>query len=368
LFISAAFGLVEGDPAFETIRRATFFVIGLAPVALLAGLLHARLLRSGVGDLVLELGTGPAPEVLRDALARALRDPSLTLAYWLPDFGCYADLQGRPVTVPDSGDGRAATLIKRQGVPIAALLHDASLREERELLDSVTAAAGIALENARLQADLRARVDELAASRARVIAVGQDERQRLERNLHDGAQQRLVALSLELGRIEEQIGDEHAAKTRLYHAREQVAVSLSELRDIARGIHPAVVSAHGLGVALEELAAHAPVPLTLTVKIDGRLPEPIEVAVYYVVCESIANIGKHARATSATVLVRRGAVSGDGLVIVEVADDGVGGADTERGSGLRGIADRVEALGGRLRIWTPVGGGTRVRADIPCAL
>jgi signal transduction histidine kinase len=235
------------------------------------------------------------------------------------------------------------------------------------LLDSVTAAAGIAIENARLQADLRARVDELAASRTRVIAAGQDERQRLERNLHDGAQQRLIALSLDLGRLEEQLGDDHAATRRLDLAREQIAVSLAELRDVARGIHPAVVSAHGLAVALEELAAHSSVPLTLTVEIDGRLPEPIEVAAYYVVCESIANIGKHARATSAAVLVARRVKHQDSALVVEVVDDGVGGADTEGGSGLRGLADRVEALGGRLRIWTPVGGGTRVRAEIPCA-
>ncbi len=305
LFLSAAFGLVEGDPAFETIRRATFFVIGLAPIAFLVGLLYARLLRSGVGDLVLELRADPAPQSLRDALARALRDPSLTLAYWLPDFDCYADLDGRAVTLPSSDNGRAVTLIERDGMPVAALLHDASLRDEPELLDSVAAAAGIAFENARLQADLRARVDELAASRARVIEAEQKERQRLERNLHDGAQQRLVALSLDLGRLEEHIGADPDAKTRLDQAREQIAVSLAELRDVARGIHPAVVSAHGLAVALEELAAHAPVPLGLTVEIDGRLPEPVEVAAYYVICESIANIGKHAHATSATVLVAR---------------------------------------------------------------
>ncbi len=145
-------------------------------------------------------------------------------------------------------------------------------------------------------------------------------------------------------------------------AREQIAVSLAELRDVARGIHPAVVSAHGLAVALEELAAYAAVPVDLDVDLDGRLPEPIEVAAYYVVCESIANIGKHAHAKTAGVHVTRDG----GSVIVEVVDDGVGGADTEAGSGLRGLADRVEALGGRLRIWTPPGGGTRVRAEIPC--
>jgi signal transduction histidine kinase len=139
-------------------------------------------------------------------------------------------------------------------------------------------------------------------------------------------------------------------------------VSLAELRDLARGLHPAVVSDHGLAVAVESLAARAPVPVRLTVDLPGRVGEAIEVAAYYVVCESLANIGKHAQATAATVEVSR---TGDDLV-VEVVDDGVGGADTERGTGLRGLADRVEALDGMLRVWTPNGGGTRVRADLPC--
>jgi signal transduction histidine kinase len=362
LFLSAAFGLVEGDLAFETIRRVTFFVIGLAPLAFLAGLLQARLLRSGVGELFIELRANPAPADLRDALARVLRDPSLSLAYWLPDFGAYADLEGQAVALPSGDDRRATTLIERDGTQVAALIHDPSLGDERELLDSVAAAAGIALENGRLHAELRARVQELAGSRARVIEAEQKERQRLERNLHDGAQQRLVALSLELSLLHEQLDGDAAARTRIDQAKGQIAISLGELRDVARGIHPAVVSGHGLAVALEELATTAPVPVRLTVDIEERLPESIEVAAYYVVCESLANIGKHARATSATI----GVVRENGRVVVEVVDDGIGGADTERGSGLRGLADRVEALGGRLHVWTPAGAGTRVRADIPC--
>jgi signal transduction histidine kinase len=219
------------------------------------------------------------------------------------------------------------------------------------------------LENGRLQAELRARLEELRGSRQRVIDAGQEERQRLERDLHDGAQQRLIALSLELGRIEQRLAGDPDARHRLDQARREVAMSLEELRAVARGIHPAVVSGHGLGVALESLAARAPVPVRLQVELDGRLPERLEVAAYYVVSESLANIAKHACATSASVDVAREA----GHVVVEVVDNGVGGADTERGSGLRGLADRVEALGGRLRVWTPGGGGTRVRAEMPCA-
>jgi signal transduction histidine kinase len=227
----------------------------------------------------------------------------------------------------------------------------------------VSAAAAIALENARLHAELHARLEEIRGSRARVIEAGQKERQRLERNLHDGAQQRLVALSLELGLLQAKVAGDPDLSGRLDQARGEVATSLEELRAVARGIHPAVVSGHGLEVALEQLAARAPLPVHLSVAVEGRLPESVEVAVYYVVSESLANIGKHAQASSARIDVAQAG----GQVVLEVVDDGVGGVDTERGTGLRGLADRVEALEGRLRIWSPSGGGTRLRAEIPCA-
>jgi signal transduction histidine kinase len=359
LFLTGAFD----GPGFETIRRVTFAVIGLAPVAFLIGLLSARLARSAVGDLLVELRGDPAPADLREALARALRDPSLSLAYWLPEFGSWADDEGREMDLPASDSGRATTLIDRNGQHVAALVHDPSLEDEPELLDAVTAGAAIGLENARLQAELRARLDELKGSRVRVIEAGQKERQRLERNLHDGAQQRLVALSLELSMLKQSIDGDPEANTRIDHARREIAMSLEELRDVARGLHPAVVSGHGLAVALESLAARAPVPVRLTVDLEERLPEALEVAAYYLVSESLANIGKHAQATSATIDVARTRSQ----VVVEVVDDGIGGADTERGSGLRGLADRVEALDGRLLVWTPRGRGTRVRAEMPCA-
>jgi signal transduction histidine kinase len=358
LLVAGAFEL----PSFETIRRVTFGVIGIAPVAFLIGLLDARLARSAIGDLLVELRTDPAPADLPDVFARALRDPSLTLAYWVPQFESWADADGRAVELPEPESGRATAFIDRDGEHVAALLHDRSLEDEQELLGAVSAAAGFALENARLQAELRAGLEELRGSRERVIEAGQKERQRLERDLHDGAQQRLIALSLELRRLEERLGSNADAEAGLDRARREIALSLEELRGVARGIHPAVVSGHGLAVALESLVARAPVPVRLTVEIEGRLEERIEVAAYYVVCESLANVGKHAQAMSATVDVART----DGQIVVEVVDDGVGGADSERGTGLRGLADRVEALDGRLRVWTPRGGGTRVRAEVPC--
>ena len=358
LFVSASFN----GPFTHQIRWATFATLSLAPLVFLAALLNARLARAAVGDILLELPTEPAPTDLRDALARALRDPSLELAFWLPEYGIYADVNGRPVELPDL-EGRATTLIDRNGAHVAALIHDPALEDEPELLDGVQAAAGIALENARLHAALRARLEELRGSRARIVEAAQHERQLLERNLHDGAQQRLIALSLDLSRLEGRVNGGPEVKAGIDQARREIAASLAELREISTGLHPAVVSGHGLGVALEQLAARAPVPVKLSVEVEGRLPEPLEVAAYYVISESLANIAKHAQAKAASVEVLK---DQDELVL-EIVDDGIGGADSERGTGLRGLADRVESLDGRLRVWTPRGGGTRVRAEIPCA-
>ena len=344
-----------------TIRHVTYAVLGLVPVAFLAGLLDARLARGDAGVRLVEMLGDPVPD-LRAPLAQALHDPSVQVAYWLPEFDSWADQDGQPTTLPAEGEARVARVIRREGVPVAALVVDRSLQEERELLDAVAAAAGLALENGRLNVELRARLAELQGSRTRLLEAGQSERRRLERDLHDGAQQRLVALSLELGMLEDSLGTDSAAQVRLARARSEVAASLAELRDVARGLYPAVLSGHGLAVALESLAARSVVPVHLAVDVVGRLPEPVEIAAYYVVCESLANVGKHAQAGSADVAVTRA----DGWMTVRVADDGIGGADTERGSGLRGLADRVEALGGRLRIWSPPGGGTRLEARVPC--
>jgi len=361
-------GLIAELSGHASIAEAGYYATQAAilplPYAFLASLARSRLKHAdAVSTLVARLARSPGQDEIRAAIADALGDPSLALAYWLPEFGTYADPQGRAVTLPAPSEARALTLVKRDGARVAALLHDPSLEEEPELLESVAAALSISLENAQLHVELRARLEELRGPRARIVASTQDERQRLERNLHDGAQQRLVALSLELGLLEEQLAGDRSAMVRIRKARREVAASLDELREIARGIHPAVVTGHGLAVALEQLAARAAVPIRLRVAVHGRLPEAIEVASYYVVAESLTNVGKYAQASEATVDVSRS----KGSLLVEITDNGVGGADTDQGSGLRGLADRVEALGGRLRVWSPAGGGTRVQAEIPCA-
>jgi signal transduction histidine kinase len=357
LLIAGTFQL----PGFEIIRLVTFAVAGLAPLAFLAGLLDARLAKAGVGELLVQLQANPTPD-LRALLAQALRDPTLSLIYWLPQYGSWADQEGNPATLPEPGGGRSVTLVKQNGEQVAALVYDSTLGDEPELVEAVSAAAAIALENGRLEAALRAQLQELHGSRTRVVEAQQNERRRLERDLHDGAQQRLVALALELGVLAEQANTDPATQTRLKRARGEVAQSLDELRDVARGLHPAVVSGHGLAIALESLVAVT--PLEVQLKTDGlpRLPEHLEVAAYYVVAESLTNAAKHAQASQVTVEVS----VVDNTLIVEIVDDGIGGADSERGTGLRGLADRVEALNGRLRIWSAAGQGTRARAEIPC--
>ena len=357
LMLAGAFQL----PGFEIIRLTTFAVAGLAPLAFLAGLLDARLAKGGVGELVVQLRADPTPD-LRELLAHALRDPTLSLIYWLPQYGSWADQDGNPATLPEPDSSRRVTLVEHDGEQVAALVYDATLGDEPELVEAVSAAAGIALENGRLEAELRARLQELQGSRSRVVEAQQNERRRLERNLHDGAQQRLVALALELGLLAEQANNDPAAQDRLHRARSEVSESLDELRDIARGLHPAVVSGHGLAVALESLVAVTPLEVQLNTDGLPRLSEPLEVAAYYVVSESLTNAAKHAQAKRVTVDV--GVTNG--TLIAEILDDGIGGADSERGTGLRGLADRVEALNGRLRVWSAAGSGTRVRAEIPC--
>ncbi len=215
---------------------------------------------------------------------------------------------------------------------------------------------------AHLDAELRERLEELRASRARLVASGDAERRRLERDLHDGAQSRLVGLAVLLGHLRRRLDADPEAVVLLERAQAELSTGLAELRELARGIHPAVLTERGLEPALRSLAARAPVPVELAADADERLPAPVEAAAYFVVSEALANVAKYARATEATVRVQRA----DGVVVVEVADDGVGGADATRGSGLRGLADRVAALDGALAVESPPGGGTRLRAEFPC--
>jgi len=332
------------------------------PAAFLAGLLRSRLARGALTDLMLSLRTQRGT-TLQQALAKTLHDPQLIVAYRLPGSLGYASADGEPVLVPPVKTDRASVPIEHDGEELAALIYDAGLDDDPELLEAVVAATAIAIENERLQAESAQRVEELRASRERLVAAGDAERRRLERNLHDGAQQRLVAIALQLRVLQSRIRrDPEAAEELAIAAGDELALSLAELRELARGIHPAVLE-HGLAAALESLASRSPVPTTVVCDVRTPLPEPIELAAYFVASEALANVAKYANADSASVSVFR---DGD-LARVEIADDGVGGADAAAGSGLRGLADRVEALDGRLLVASMPGKGTIVSAELPCA-
>jgi signal transduction histidine kinase len=353
--------LLISDSRPETLVWLAACSIVSVPLVFLAGLLRSRLARGSLADLFRRLRSMRGAELQR-ALAKTLGDPDLTVAYRLPGRNAYVDAEGRPVSVVATPGERAVAPVERDGREIAALLYDAALDDDPELVEAVSAAAAIALENEQLQAESRARLAELRASRERLVAAGDAERRRLERNLHDGAQQRLVGLALQLRLLQDGIRQDPAAAERLaMSAGREVARSLEELRELARGIHPAVLD-HGLPAALDSLAARCPVPTRVTCDLRERLPEQVELAAYFVASEALANVAKYAEATSVTIAVTRTYAK----AIVEIADDGIGGADASAGSGLRGLADRVEALDGRLRIVSPRGIGTTVTAELPC--
>ena len=338
-------------------------VYAAIPLAFLAGLLRTRLHRAALGELVVELSELPSPARVRVALARALGDPSLEIAFWLPEQARYVDLDGHPLQLPDGGD-RAVRVLEHRQERVAALVYDPSLLEDPALVEAAAAAARLALENARLQAELRAQLAEVRASRARIVEAGDAERRRLERDLHDGAQQRLLAIRLALRLARGQLGDGgRPVDELLVEAEQELEGTLHELRALARGIHPAVLTEEGLAPALETLARRASVPVEIDAVPAERLPPPVEAAAYFVASEALANVAKHAQASRVRIEVLRE----DGHLVIDISDDGIGGADSAAGSGLVGLRDRVEALNGTLRIESPLGRGTRVYAEIPCA-
>jgi histidine kinase/histidine kinase/DNA gyrase B/HSP90-like ATPase len=323
--------------------------------------------QDGVGALLRRLtrtllrtdATGEGP--VREMLAERLGDRSLNIAYWLPDREIFVDDRGRQVTLPGAGSGRAWTAVEREGTRVAAIVHDAELDATPELVHAAASAAVLALDNERLKADLRARLEELRHSRRRIVEAGDDARRRIERNLHDGAQQQLVSLALDLRLLRARLKDNPEAAETVGELTDKLNVALAELRELARGIHPAVLSDHGLGPAIHVLVERASIPVECDLAFEGPLSPATEAAAYFVVAEGLTNVVKYANATRARVSVRR---RGD-LLEVEVADDGIGGAEIDAGSGLRGLSDRLAALEGELMVDSPLGEGTRLGARIP---
>jgi signal transduction histidine kinase len=350
------------------LQLSSLVSFGLAPLVLLTGpalfvasTIRARTARGAVGAAVVDLEPGAPPTRLRDTLARALGDSTLQLAFRLPDGAGYLDTTGQVVDPARPGPGRAVTPVTEASG--AVLVHDGGLEQEPQLIRLTAAAASMALEHTRLQAEVQAQLEQVRASRARLVEAGDAERRRLERDLHDGAQQRLVTLSLALGMARDRAAEADPELGSLIEsASKEAREALTELRELARGIHPAVLTETGLTGAIQALVERSPVATTITAVPHERYPAAIEATAYFVVSEALVNVAKHARADGAQVMIRKF----PGRLLVEVSDDGAGGARSEGGSGLRGLADRVASVGGVLRVDSPPGGGTRLEADIPC--
>ena len=362
--LASAGTFAERKDAWELGHVITCVASALVSIGFVVGIVRGRLARGTVADLVVELGDGPERPRLRDVLARALGDPSLEIAYAVPESRRFVDADGRGVGLPSPTDQRRAmTRLEAGGRTVAVLIHDPALSEQAELVRSVGAATRLALENERLAAEVRTQLEAVRASRARIVAAGDAERRRVERDLHDGAQQRLVtlALSIQVARAQAD-GSNPALASSLDQASEDLAAALTDLRALARGIHPAILADEGLAAAVEALADRSPANVTLRAPAE-RFTPTVEATVYFVVAEALTNVVKYARASAVTVSIER---EGESLH-VEVADDGVGGADPTNGSGLAGLDDRVAAAGGRLTVTSVAGAGTVVRAEIPCA-
>ncbi len=336
------------------------FVHAAIPAGFLAGILAARLSRGAIADLAVELGGGVPLGGLRATLARALRDPTLALAFPAPGGGNgLVDADGRPVDgtgMPEPGRGVAR--LERDGELLAVLDYDPAIEvEDPGRVHAVASVARMALENERLAAQVRAQLEEVRASRARIVEAADAERRRIERDLHDGAQQRLVALTM---RLDQARGHVEGAGELIDATTDELLRAIGEVRDLAHGLHPTILTESGLAAAVESLAERAPIPVRASVT-PSRLGTEVEVAAYFVVAETVTNAVKHAGASEVRI---DASLDADHLSLT-VADDGRGGADPEHGSGLQGLIDRVLAVGGTLTIDSPPGGGTTLHARIP---
>ena len=357
--VVAGFDIVPYDGPGWT---AQYLLRMLGPLGLLVGALRLR----GRSSAVMGALSGPdghprGPE-LEAALREALDDPSLALLH-RDAAGAWRDAHGSMVELPPGDADRTVTLIGGVDDPRAAVVHDALLLDDPAVVRTLSAVVGLAVDNDRLQDDLRAQLEEVRASRTRIVEATDAERRRVERDLHDGAQQRLVALAVSLRTIRMRLGPDAsaAALEEIDAAAGEARAAIEELRELTRGLDPAILREAGLSAALQSLADRSPVPVRTDLRVEGRLPTRVETAAWFAASEALANVAKHSRATSATV----GAHVDAGWLRLEIADDGVGGADPG-GAGLRGLVDRIAATDGTLTVWTPPGGGTVVEVTIPC--
>ncbi|WP_311446668.1 ATP-binding protein, partial [Frankia nepalensis] len=385
--VGAAASATSGLTAPTSSLRALLLWVYLAafallPLGFLAGVPRMRLGRTDVATVLARLAEPLPPAELRDLLARALGDPSLRIAYWRPEAGAFVDGEGQPFAVALTDDGahggvtlggvtggvagqagaawQTARLVERDGRRVAALLHDPALRADPRRLDAVVVAAGLALDNQRLAAEVRAQLAEVRASRGRIVEAADAERRRIERDLHDGAQQRLVATRLLL-RMARDLPASAEVGALLARAADGLDLAIAQLRELARGIHPAILTDAGLVAAVDALVDRLPVDVRLLAGEVPRLSGAVEASAYFVVAEAVTNALRHAQAGLVIVEIRHDA----GRLRAAVTDDGVGGADLTAGTGLLGLRDRLVALGGTLTVDSPAGRGTTVAAELP---
>ncbi len=352
--------LVSAEAGYAYDQWVNWGISMMLPLVFLFGLARQRLGRAAIAGFVEEVAAGVSIGGLRTAFARLAGDPSLVLAFPI-DGGGYVDTEGGPVRVPAPSEARTVTPIERDGRTVAVVVHDAALETDPALVRAAGAAAALALDNERLTAEVRARLEAVRSSRARLVEAADAERVRIERMLHDGAQQRLVALAIRIRSMASSSGDERV-RERLDALGGELDDALAELRELARGIHPAVLVQAGLHSALASLAQRSELPVRLDVP-ERRFPGPIESTAYYVAAEALTNAARHAHATLVTITVQ----ADDEALRMAIRDDGVGGADPARGSGLAGLEDRVAAVSGHLSVRPAPGGGTLVEVRLPLA-
>jgi signal transduction histidine kinase len=349
------------QPAALMLSEARAYAAAAVALAFVISALQMRLAQSAVADLAADLDGAVSVDQVRDALRRRLGDRSLDVWYWLVPQCAYVDGYGI-IRQPTAQDDRVARpVLTSRGDPLGLILIRPDLARHEKLVSSAITISRYALENARLEADLRQQVVALRDARTRLISSGIEQRRRLERDLHDGAQQRLLAIGMQLAALEA-AADHPDMAARLQRVREELLLAMNDLRDLAHGLYPAVLSQAGLAPALEAVVERLPMPVQLTVE-QGRFPASVENAAYLIACESLSNACKHAGPCTVVLDIRR---SADRLVIT-IRDDGRGTNLLTGRTALRGIRDRVDALGGTLRAESLPGEGTSLTAELPCA-
>jgi signal transduction histidine kinase len=317
-----------------------------------------------LGQIFHEIPDLATPEQVQTSLREILGDPTLELFWWDWERECYVDVQGEPRDVLAQRSERIVTPVDYESRKIGALTHAASVLERPEFLATVLPTIRIAMERDRLHRDLVAKLEELKASRLRMVTAADEERRRLERNLHDGAQQRLTVALLALRRLEPRVADDAETSSAVRLARQELEAAIDDLRELARGLHPPLLARRGLAAAIRAATARTSIPIELDLRVDGDLPHPIEAAAYYVCAEAVTNTVKHAQASTVWISI----VHDGALLTVDVRDDGIGGACIDcdpDATGLGGLVDRVQALDGAIEVVSPAGAGTRVVATFP---